>query len=185
MAQQAHLWIKEPELVYRLSCLAITFAYCCKAQLRGTGIEDETEDGAALVKEGILSREELDMIATQNGWQPYYCIDAMRVTISTGITVEERDYEWKMNAAQISMEETIGSLSSCIGGCIRVRTTGLPVAYDDILNTVGFIFFTVACLAWAPGAGLYNPVIVSVVYIIVKMIIGVGSDMVSTSRLIR
>ena len=60
-----------------------------------------------------------------------------------------------------------------------MRSTGLPAAYDDILNTTGAIFFTAACLAWAPGAGLYNPIVVLIVYIIVKMIIGVGSDMVS------
>ena len=38
------------------------------------------------------------------------------------------------------------------------------MAYDDILNTVGFIFFTVACLAWAPGEGLHNPAVVPIVY---------------------
>eukprot|EP00985_Skeletonema_marinoi_P000960 scaffold383_cov131-Skeletonema_marinoi.AAC.7 len=53
---------------------------------------------------------------------------------------------------------------------------GLPVAYDDILNTTGAIFLTAACLAWAPGAGLYNPILVLIVYTIAKMIIGVGSD---------
>lgn len=53
------------------------------------------------------------------------------------------------------------------------------MAYDDILYTTGGIFFTAACLAWAPGAGLYNPAVVLIVYTIVKMIIGVGSDMVS------
>ena len=59
-----------------------------------------------------------------------------------------------------------------------MRSTGLPVAYDDILNMTGVIFFTAACLAWAPGAGLYNPFVVLIVYTIVKMIVGVGSDMV-------
>ena len=53
------------------------------------------------------------------------------------------------------------------------------MAYDDILNTTGAIFLTAACLAWAPGAGLYNPILVLIVYTIAKMIIGVGSGMVS------
>ena len=75
------------------------------------------------------------------------------------------------------MEETICNLSSSIGGCIRVRSTGLPIAYDDILYTIGGVFFTSACLAWAPSTGLYNPFVVLTVYIVCKMIIGVGNDM--------
>lgn len=180
LSQQAHLWIKDPALVDRLSCLAITYAYCCKAHLRGKGIEDDTEGGAILLKKGVISQEELDLISNQNGWQPFYCIDAMRATIFEGLKSDEmKDNWWGKNAAQTAMEETICTLSNSIGGCIRVRSTGLPVAYDDILYTTGGIFFTAACLAWAPGAGLYNPTVVLIVYTIVKMIIGVGSDMVS------
>lgn len=95
-----------------------------------------------------------------------------------------QDY-WKNNAAQNAMEETICKLTDGIGGCIRVKSTGLPVAYDDILKTTGFIFFAAGCLAWAPKAGWYNPILVLIVYIIVKMIIGVGSNLVSYSNMIR
>eukprot|EP00984_Skeletonema_dohrnii_P038846 scaffold42582_cov255-Skeletonema_dohrnii-CCMP3373.AAC.1 len=177
ITQQAHLWIKEPALVHRLSCISIIFAYCCKAQLRGSGLEDDSEGGSKLLRKGVISQEELDLISRQSGWQPYYCIDAMRVVISEGLKWDETNSEWKKNAAQAAMEETICTLANSIGGCIRVRSTGLPTAYDDILNTTGAIFFTAACLAWAPGAGLYNPIVVLIVYTIVKMIIGVGSDM--------
>ena len=178
IAQQAHLWIKEPALVHRLSCLAIIFAYCCKAQLRGAGVEDVTEGGGKLLEKGVISQEELDMISRQSGWQPYYCIDAMRAVVSSGLEANSKHDGWKNNAAQTAMEETICKLADGIGGCIRVRSTGLPAAYDDILNTTGAIFFTAACLAWAPGAGFYNPIVVLIVYVIVKMIIGVGTDMV-------
>jgi hypothetical protein len=53
--------------------------------LRGKGLEDDTEGGATLLKNGVISREELDVISKQNGWQPYYCIDAMRATIFEGL----------------------------------------------------------------------------------------------------
>lgn len=161
------------------SYLAIIFAYCCKAHyLRGAGIQDESEGGAKLLEKGFISQEELDTISKQSGWEPYHCIDAMRVTISEGLRSNEKQDVWEMNAAQTAMEGTICILANSIGGCIRVRSTGLPVAYDDILNMTGLIFFTAACLVWAPGAGLYNPFVVLIVYTIVKMIVGVGSDMV-------
>lgn len=123
LSQQAHLWIKDSAVIDRLSCLSILFAYSCKAQLRGVGIEAEAESGASLVHKGVITQEELDLIATQSGWQPFYCIDAMRSTISTGLKAEEVTDEWKMNAAHSALENTICSLSDSIGGCIRVRTT--------------------------------------------------------------
>mmetsp|Transcript_8540 Transcript_8540/g.14823 ORF Transcript_8540/g.14823 Transcript_8540/m.14823 type:complete len:455 (-) Transcript_8540:326-1690(-) len=180
LSQQARLWIENERLARRLGCLAITFAYASKAQLRGNKIQDEEEDGDNLVNRGVLHQEELDLMAQQSAWQPYYCIDAMRAAVHEGIDINDEHShmkEWVLNAAQSSMEDTIGTLSSHIGGCIRVRSTGLPTAYDDIMYTTGGIFFIFACLAWAPGCGLYTPVVITMVYIIVKMIIGVGSNM--------
>ena len=185
IAQQAHLWIKDPALVHRVSCLAIIFAYCSKAQLNGAGVEDETENGAELIQKGVISKEELDIISRHSGWQSFYCINEMRAVISSGLEADSMQDYWKNNAAQNAMEETICKLTDGIGGCIRVKSTGLPVAYDDILKTTGFIFFAAGCLAWAPKAGWYNPILVLIVYIIVKMIIGVGSNLVSYSNMIR
>ena len=180
VSQQAHRWVKEPFLIDRISRLTITFAYCCKAQLREARIEDEAEYGNALVQKGIISKQELDIIALQEAWQPFYCLDAMRAVLSEGLKAEDTVEDgWKMNAAQSAMEDTISSLSDCIGGCLRVKSTGLPLAFDFILNAVGFMFFTAACLAWAPSAGYYNPIIVLIAYIMAKVITRVGTDMVS------
>lgn len=183
ITQQAHLWIENPVLIQRLSRLAMIFCYCCKSQLRGAGIQDESEGGAQLFQKRIISQEELDIMSAQGGWQPFYCIDAMRASIAAGLKSNENQDGWERNAAQAAMEASIVTLSTSIGGCIRVRSTGLPVAYDDILNMTGVIFFTVACLAWSSGMGPYNPFVVAIVYTIVKMIVGVGSDMVSIKNL--
>lgn len=159
--------------------MAITFAYACKAQLRGNSIKNKVEDGANLVRRGVLAQEELDMIGKQTAWQPYYCIDAMRAVMNEGLLLNNNQNhpDWRLQSAHQAMENTIAKLSSTIGGCIRVKSTGLPVAYDDILNAMGCIFFLAAILAWAPGVGLYNPIIVLVAYVIVKMIVGLGNDM--------
>ncbi len=175
ITQQAHLWIKEPALVRRVSCLAIMYAYCCKAQLNGAAVED----GAKLLKKGVVSQEELDLISRQSGWQSFYCIDEMRAAISSGLEADSVHDQWKNNAAQTAMEETMSKLDAGIGGCLRVKSTGLPVAYDVILNTTGCIFFTAGCLAWAPAAKYFNPILLLIVYIIVKTITRVGTDMVS------
>lgn len=178
ITQQGQLWIEDEALLARLSCLAITFSYACKAQLRGKSIEDDEEDGAKLVLKGVISQEEINMIARTTAWQPYYCIDAMRATINEGLKADRGNMDdWRKSAAHHAMEDTICTLSSSIGGCIRVRSTGLPVAYDEMFYAMGGIFFTAACLAWAPAAGFYNPIIVLVIYIVVKMIVVVGNDM--------
>ena len=179
ICQQSRLWIHDDQLNDRVDCLAITFAYACKAQLRGNRINDEEEDGKELVQKGILAQDELDVITNSASWQPYYCIDALRATINEGLVRTEHDisYEGRKNAAHTAMEETIANLAGSMGGCIRVRSTGLPVAYDNILNAIGFVFFTAACLAWAPGAKYYNPLLILLIYTAVKMIVGVGNDM--------
>ena len=114
---------------------------------------------------GIICEEELDIVGAQDSWQAYYFIDAMRAAVHEGFTKSDCD-TWAKGSGRDAMEETICTLSSSIGGCIRVKQTGLPVAYDNILYTVGYIFYAAACLAWAPGAGMYNPFLVTTVYII-------------------
>ena len=179
ICQQSRLWIHDELLNDRVDCLAITFAFVCKAMLRGHCISDDEEDGKVLVRKGVLAQEELDVITKEAAWQPYYCIDALRATINEGLVKTEHkiSYDGRKNAAHTAMEETVGSLANAIGGCIRVRSTGLPVAYDIILNSIGFVFFTAATIAWSPGAKYYNPILVLVIYIAMKMIIGVGNDM--------
>ena len=125
---------------------------------------DDEEDGLALTLRGIISEDELDIVTAQASWQAYYFIDAMRAVVHEGFTKSDCD-GWVKYTGREAMEETICTLSSSIGGCIRVKQTGLPVAYDNILYTVGYIFHTAACLAWAPGAGMYNPFLLTTVYI--------------------
>ena len=53
----------------------VVFAWATKAMLRGNFLEDEVEEGRALVERGLLDQEELDEIARCIGWQPYYVLD--------------------------------------------------------------------------------------------------------------
>ncbi|EJK70422.1 hypothetical protein THAOC_08223 [Thalassiosira oceanica] len=175
-AQQGRVWLKDDELRSRLSRLSIAYAYACKAQLRGNSLLDDEEDGSELTMRGIICQEELDIVAAQDSWQAYYFIDAMRAVVHEGFTKSDCD-AWTKFTGRDAMEDTICTLSSSIGGCIRVKQTGLPVAYDNILYTVGYIFYAAACLAWAPGAGMYNPFLLTTVYITFKMFVGIGDDM--------
>jgi predicted membrane chloride channel (bestrophin family) len=179
ICQQSRLWIHCEQLNDRIDCLAITFAFACKAMLRGNSIGHADEDGNELVRRGVLAQEELDQIAGDAAWQPFYCIDAIRATVNEGLvrTEHEISYDGRKNAAHTAMEDTIVNLASAVGGCIKVKSTGLPVAYDNILNAISCVFFSAACLAWAPGAKYYNPILVLVIYIAMKMIINVGNDM--------
>ena len=52
-------------MVSRMNGISITFAYACKALLRGNSLDDEEEEGARLVEEGLLSQAELDVISGQ------------------------------------------------------------------------------------------------------------------------
>jgi len=106
------------------------------------------------------------MIARQNAWEPYYCINAMRATINQGLLQADREntHDWSKIVAQQAMERTICTLSTLMGGCIRVKSTGLPVVYDDILYAIGGTFFVTATVAWAPHTGFYTPTITLIIY---------------------
>ena len=84
ICQQSRLWIHCEQLNDRIDCLAITFAFACKAMLRGNSIGHAEEDGAELVRRGVLAQEELDQISSDSAWQPFYCIDAIRATVNKG-----------------------------------------------------------------------------------------------------
>ena len=87
--------------------MVITFAYACKAHLRGNSLKNEEEEGAGLVERGVLTQIELNANDVQNGWQPFYCIDEDLLRDS---------HEWRSNAAQSAFEMTIGTLVSSFGG---------------------------------------------------------------------
>ena len=108
ICQQSRLWIHDEQLNDRIDCLAITFPFACKAILRGNSIDDEEEDGLALVSRGILAYEELDVIKKGNAWQPYYCIDALRATVNEGLVRTEHkiSYDGRKNAAHTAMEDS-------------------------------------------------------------------------------
>ena len=50
--------------------LIIVFAGASKSQLRAQSLKHEGEEGAELVKRGLLEQAELDQITPQTGWQP-------------------------------------------------------------------------------------------------------------------
>ena len=126
ITQQAHLWIKEPVLVQRLSNLAIIFAYCCKAHLRGAGIQDESEGGAKLLENGYISQEELDTISRQSGWEPYYCIDAMRVTISEGLRSNEKQDVLRWMQLRLQWRQQYASLPTPSEDASEWEARGCP-----------------------------------------------------------
>ena len=52
-------------------------------------------------------------------------------------------------AAFERMENTIDDLAKAIGGCIRIKATGLPYSYDSFLNLLLDFFYFLATIAYA------------------------------------
>jgi len=175
VAQLGHVHIENKKIAHRVASLAICFAFACKAQLRDNSLQDDEENGMDLVAKGYLSLKELEVITNRKEWEPYYLINAMQATIKKGLALNQS--RWSNNSSQIAMEKYINSLSKAIGGCIRIRSTGLPVAYDDILNTIGVTLLTIATLAWANKCQWYNPVIILTIFVNIKLLVGVGNKM--------
>lgn len=77
-SQSGRTWLRQHEdLSERLLKTIIVFAFASKAQLRGLQPHDQLSDGKQLVERGLLDELELDDMASQEGWQPWYCLDVL------------------------------------------------------------------------------------------------------------
>jgi putative membrane protein len=171
LSQQGCAWIANENLRRRLVNLTIVFAWASKAQLRDDFLQNATEEGPSLVKRGLLQQEELGIIAKTNGWQPYYCLDAIRHVIYEARQVEDGSRlapDGSRAAGVMAFEDSIKYMALAIGGSTRVKSTGLPASYDEFLDVVTTIFFIIAPLAWTPSMKWGTPVLVTMVYLVVR-----------------
>mmetsp|Transcript_32876 Transcript_32876/g.70993 ORF Transcript_32876/g.70993 Transcript_32876/m.70993 type:complete len:622 (+) Transcript_32876:124-1989(+) len=183
IAQQGQCWIKDKENLRCLCCAAVTFPYACKAQLRGATI---MEDGAYLLQRGLINPAQLELVSKRNGWQPYYFLGVMRAAInnelekSTKAKSGDDNYSFRGSTKESQMlifEDSLKTLATSIGGLIRVKSTGLPAAYDMLFSIIFAIFFLIATLAWAPTLRWYTPIMIGVLRFAVKLILVIGSEL--------
>ena len=146
LAQQGQSSFHDKENLRRLCCLIVNFAFACKSQLYGMSIED---DGDYLIKRGLISKEELQTVASRLGWQPYYFLGGMREIIDKDLQFsgmmakmgEEYSFKGSTTDAQlIIMDGALGILASNIGSLIRVKATGLPLGYDSSKYGASLLF---------------------------------------------
>ena len=124
LAQQFHSTLRQsPHLAARATSFIIVFANASLAHLRGTSLSNLSA-GARLVEQGVLEEAELRDIATQTGWEPYYCLDVLRSILCK---VHMPSEPGKAAASGLSggafqrMENTVDDLGKAIGGSIRIK----------------------------------------------------------------
>ena len=74
-------WFDHEELQDQLSRFIVVFSYACKALLRGKSLTAEGEDGADLVKKGLLTKHEHSIMHNSPSWQPHFCLDVIREVV--------------------------------------------------------------------------------------------------------
>jgi len=156
----------------RVCSLVVCFAYACKGQISASSIEADAEH---LLGKGIISQEELDTVTSRNGWQPYYFLTALRATIQEDVAARPEKNLYSLHSDLMTMNDSLRTLATSIGGLIRVKSTGLPIVYDWLFQIIVNIFFTVATLAWAPTLRWYTPILIAVLSFVVELIIAIGS----------
>lgn len=160
LAQQGQCWINEKESLRRLCCAVIGFPFACKCQLRGESIKEDSE---ALLLKGLINETQVETVIKRRGWEPYYFLGAMREAINNGLeqsrvaNKENYTYRGSTTESQILIfENSLDALAESIGGLLRVKSTGLPIAYDQVFGIIFDIFFLIATLAWSPSIGWYD-----------------------------
>ena len=184
MAMMNRRWFAKEELQDKLSGYIIVFGYSCKSLLRGKSLTEEGEDGTALVKRGLISQKELDLMHNTPCWQPHFCLDMIREIIvqlhtipgGKGLRIDDSN---KVHGQLFRcLDNTLKDLNTLIGNCVRVRASGLPASYDAITMTSCIAFFMIASVVWSMAIGWMTPIIVFLASMIIMFLIVMGSKLV-------
>ena len=151
--RMANYWMVDEgeEFAGRFSRFVIVLAYATKALLRGHCLGDAAEAGEMLIDRGYLTREELDDINEDDGWEPHYCLDMLSELL---IEVHLRpkgmmfDANHKVHSQLFrAVDGAITNLGGAIGDAIRIRASGLPPTYDGVHHLI-FYFYFILALPW-------------------------------------
>jgi len=169
--------MNDEDRLHRLAWSVIAFGYACKAYICNNSFEVDDRD--FLVGKGILLQEELDVVAMQKGWQPYYFLAVMRAVINQEydalkVTANTMDVGV---AHHMAIESSINMLSTTMRGMIRVKATDLPQEYNSFFLAIYVVLFTVASLRFTPDIGWWTPVALGDIYHVVRIIMVIGNGM--------
>jgi len=180
-------WFNHEELQDQLSRFIVVYSYACKSLLRGKTLTSEGEDGTELVRKGLLTKRELQIMHSSPSWQPHFCLDVIREVIvklhmipgGEGLRIVRIDDNNKIHGQLFRcLDNTLKDMNTLIGNCIRVRASGLPASYDAITMTSFITFFLLASVVWSAAIGWMTPIIVFMASTIIMFLILMGSKLV-------
>ncbi|KAK1733329.1 bestrophin family protein [Skeletonema marinoi] len=177
-------WFANEELQDRFSRFVIVYSYACKSMLRGKSLTEEGEDGPDLVKRGLLTQQELDLMEGVPCWQPHFCLDMLREVIAQlhmipggkGLRMDDTN---KIHGQLFRcLDNTLKHMNDLIGSCVRIRASGLPASYDAITMTSFITFFLLASAVWSTAIGWMTPIVVFLASMIIMFLIVMGTKLV-------
>lgn len=185
LSQQGAAWIRHPHIRDRFLTYCICFPYASKAVLRGNNFAHDMEEGRYLMRQGLLSVDELDDIASESR-HPHVCIDMMRALMNRALEKEDGltvRGEGARDACLTSIENTIADLAEAIGALNRLKQTGLPGMYNYFVtyNTILFVVFS--NLGWSVLMGWYAPVVTGFIVFVMSSLVFVGDRMLDSHGL--
>ncbi len=166
------------ELQDRFSRFIVVYSYACKSLLRGKSLKAEGEDGPALVKRGLLSQQELDIMESRQSWQPHFCLDVIREVVLQLYMVPGGLRLEGDQTNKIVIDNSLKSLNILIGKCVGISASGLPASYDAITTTSFYAFFILASVVWSAAIGWMTPIIISLASVIIMLLIVMGTKLV-------
>jgi len=184
LAMMNRRWFDNEDLQDKFSRFIIVYSYACKSLLSGKSLKAEGEDGPALVKRGLLSKQELDIMESSPSWQPHFCLDVIREVLvqlhmikgGKGLRMDDTN---KIHGQLFRcLDNSLKNLNILIGNCVRVRASGLPASYDAITMTSFIVFFLLASVVWSAAIGWMTPIVVFLASMIIMFLIVMGTKLV-------